>query len=192
MMKLLFELSLVAAASLLAPPNPAPAPSRPPAARAESVTTSLTPGDCKRGAGPGIEGDPDSIRETCPGTAEHGLVVINEDQKMSVSIVTPDGKEHSLRYWSVITHRFSSLGEKAEWRIETREGKPVPTALTVQVNAYEDEHNPYKETPYFAVAKITAQEICVTDRIPPGPKAAAAARKAAEGAAAKACLKPLP
>jgi len=189
-MKFFLNLALPALAVLLALPVPARAAK--PAARAESVYTSLAPGDCKRGEGPGIEGDPDSIRENCPGTADHRLVVINEDQKMSVSIVTPDGKEHPLSFWSVITRRFSSLGEKAEWRVVQVDGKPVPAALIVPVNAYEDANNPYKETPYLAVAKIAPPDFCVTDRIPPGPKAAAAARKAADEAATKACLKKLP
>jgi hypothetical protein len=189
-MKTLWPLSLCVLAILVALPICARAAK--PAAGATSVYTSLAPGDCKKGNGPGIEGDPDSIREDCPGTAGHALAVINEDQKMSVTIVTPDQKEHPLGFWNVITRRLSSIGGKAEWRLVQVDGKPVPTAVIVPVNAYEDANNPYKETPYLAVAKIAPPEFCVTARIPPGPKAAAAARKAADEAAKAPCLKALP
>jgi hypothetical protein len=39
------------------------------------------------------------------------------------------------------------------------------------------------------VSKITATEICVTDKILPGPKANEDARRAADTAATKPCLK---
>jgi hypothetical protein len=42
---------------------------------------------------------------------------------------------------------------------------------------------------YLAVAKITATEICVTERISPGPKANEYARRAADAATSKPCLK---
>jgi hypothetical protein len=42
---------------------------------------------------------------------------------------------------------------------------------------------------YLAFAKITSNEICVTDKISPGPKANEDARRAADAAASKPCLK---
>jgi hypothetical protein len=42
---------------------------------------------------------------------------------------------------------------------------------------------------YLAVAKITATEVCVTEKIAPGPRANEDARRAADAASNKPCLK---
>jgi hypothetical protein len=67
--------------------------------------------------------------------------------------------------------------------------KLVPVALILRYNASEDPESPNKLISYLAVAKITTTEICVTDKILPGPKANEDARRAADAAPAKPCLK---
>lgn len=121
----------------------------------------------------------------CPGLAGYALNVSDDDARMSVDVIGPDGAEHPLNYWSVITHSFSSLGPRAEWRMR---GK-APIALIVRVNASEDPENPNRTTSYLAVAKITAGEICVTDRIAPVAEANTLARQAADASAGRPCLK---
>ena len=81
---------------------------------------------------------------------------------------------------------MSSLGGKAEWRVTRREGKVLPTALIIRVHANENPETS-KVTSYLAVAKITSREICVTDRIKPGPAANEEARRAADVSANKPC-----
>jgi hypothetical protein len=93
-----------------------------------------------------------------------------------------------LNYWQVITSAFSTLGEKAEWRVTKTKGKLMPLALIVRVNASENPDDAKKVTSYLAVAKITAQKICVTDKINPGRTQNEEARRAADSAATKACL----
>jgi hypothetical protein len=66
--------------------------------------------------------------------------------------------------------------------------KVVPVALIVRVNAYENPENPGKTTSYMAVAKITPQRTCVTDKIAPSARANEEARRAADTAASKPCL----
>jgi hypothetical protein len=68
-------------------------------------------------------------------------------------------------------------------------GKLVPVALIVRYNASEDPETPNKTMSYLAVAKITPTTICVTERISPGPKANEDARRAADVASTKPCLK---
>jgi hypothetical protein len=125
------------------------------------------------------------IRETgeavqrCPGIAGYKLEVEDGDARMSVSVVAPNGKKSELSYWHVVTQSFSSLGDKAEWRVRKVNGKVVPVALIVRVNASEDPSNPEKTTP---------RRTCVTARIAPSGGANEEARRAADLAATKPCL----
>lgn len=126
--------------------------------------------------------------QSCPGVAGYKLEVEDDDARMSISVVAPGGKKSELSYWQVITSAFSSLGNKAEWRVTTIKGKTTPVALIVRVNASEDPSNPQKTTSYLAVAKITAEKTCVTDKIGPSATANEEARRAADSAATKPCL----
>lgn len=148
---------------------------------AESVYTDLAAARCKT-----IEVTEESggSVQKCPGVGGYGLLVEDDDLRQSVTVVTPDGKKHPLNYWQVITSGFSSLGEKAEWRVEQKDGKVRPYALIVRVNASEDPEKPDKKSSYLAVAKITAAAVCVTDKV----KTNEEARQAADASADKPCL----
>jgi len=122
-----------------------------------SIYTDLSGNQCKT-----IKEDPEtgsSVQE-CPGIGGLHLLVANDDARMSISVVSPDNKEHALDYWNIITRSFSSLGEKAEWRLVKRNGKITPIALIVRVDSSEQQNlNSPKKTSYLAVAKITPEEI---------------------------------
>lgn len=111
---------------------------------------------------------------------------------MAVPVVAPRGKKHPLNYWDVIRNAPSRVGSKAEWRV-TQQGKNVvPKALVVRlIVTPHDEKSGGVAQPvsYLAVAKITPQTICVTDRILSGDKANEKARAAADNAAGKPCLR---
>jgi hypothetical protein len=130
-----------------------------------------------------------SVRQ-CPGAGGMFLFVLDDDNRMSVTVVTPDKKEHPLNYWDVVTRSFSSLGEKAEWRISSQNGAPTPMALIVRVN-YSDQSDPEKprKGSYLAVAKITPDAVCVVGRVPAGANANERAREEADRSASKPCLK---
>ena len=148
-----------------------------------SVYTSLEEKQC-RVIKSAMDGD-DGYEARCRGTAGYTLLLSEGDLRQNITVVTPQGTKHSLDLWSVISGGFSSVGPKAEWRI----AKQKPTALILRYNASEDPEQPNKLTSYLAVTKITASEICVTDKIPPGAKANEDARRAADESANKQCLK---
>jgi len=152
-----------------------------------SVYTPLDPKQCRTLQSDSSEGG--SYLGRCPGTSGYTLLVAEGDLRQNITVVTPRGKKHSLELWQVVSGGFSSLGPKAEWRLSRQNGKLVPVALIVRYNASEDPENSTKITSYLAVAKITAEEICITDKISPGASANEAARRAADMATTKACLK---
>lgn len=150
-----------------------------------SMYTDLSPAKCKTTE---VVKETGSSVQKCAGVAGYSLLVLDDDERQSVTVVTPDGKQHGLDYWSVITGAFSSLGDKAEWRMVNKGGKMVPIALIVRVYASENPESPNQRTSYLAVAKITSEKICVTAKIKAGPNANVEARRAADTSAGKPCL----
>lgn len=135
----------------------------------------------------------------CRGVAGYSLLLLEGDLRQNVIVVTPNGAKHSLELWDVVSGAFSHVGPTAEWRMARQPGKLQggklqsaklsPIALIIRYNASEDPERPNKTVSYLAVAKITPTEICVTDKISPTPDANADARRAADNAATKRCLK---
>jgi hypothetical protein len=152
-----------------------------------SVYTPLAEKQCKTIKSP----DPQTndYEGRCRGVAGYTLIVTEGDLRQNVTVVTPKGAKHSLDLWEVISGGFSSVGARAEWRMAQQDRKLVPVALIIRYNANDDPESPNKQSSYLAVSKITANEICVTDKIMPGPKANEEARVAADAAATKPCLK---
>ncbi len=148
-----------------------------------SVYTSLEEKQCRSVKSPNADEDDMEIR--CRGTAGYQLVVTEGDLRQNIVVVTPKGAKHSLDLWDVVSGGFSHVGPKAEWRMV----KQKPVALIIRYNASEDAEHPDKKSSYLVVTKITATEICVTDKIAPGANANEEARRAADSAAAKPCLK---
>ena len=122
----------------------------------------------------------------CAGTGGYSLLLAEGDLRQNVTVVTPLKKEHSLDLWTVVSSAFSSVGNTVEWRMVRRK----PVALILRYNASEDPEKADKKTSYLVVTKITANEICVTDKVRPGPQANDEARHLADEAASKSCLKP--
>jgi hypothetical protein len=135
------------------------------------------------------EAGDDGFEARCRGAAGYSFILSEGDLRQNITVITPKGKEHSLELWSVVSSGFSSVGPKIEWRLATQNGKAVPVALIIRYNANEDAEAPNKLMSYLAVAKITATEVCVTEKIAPGPKANEDARRAADAASNKPCLK---
>jgi len=152
-----------------------------------SVYTPLGDKQCRKIKS--AEAGDDGYEGRCRGTAGYSLLLSEGDLRQNITVITPQRKQHSLDLWSVVSGGFSSLGPKAEWRLASQKGKLVPVALILRYNASEVPESPNKTTSYLAVAKITATEICVTNKISPGPKANEDARRAADAASTKPCLK---
>jgi hypothetical protein len=158
-------------------------------AKLESVYSDISSAKCRT-----IEVDKEtgSSTQSCRGIAGYKLLVLDDDARQSITVVTPSGKNHPLDFWQVVTYAFSSVGSKAEWRVARSKGKVSPVAFIVRVNASEDSADPSRLTSYLAVVKVTPQQICVTHKIPPGAKANETARHAADTAQTAACLKDVP
>lgn len=124
----------------------------------------------------------------CRGVGGYNLQLEYEDARESITVFGPDRKAHPLKLWQVVSSGFSSVGQKAEWRVRTQNGKQLPIALIVRFNASENPEDSSKITSYLIVAKITPQKICVTDKIAPGATANEEARNAADASADKPCL----
>ena len=107
-----------------------------------------------------------SSERTCSGIEGYKLLIQNDDERDSIAIITPDGKEHPLDFSQTISKgAFAYLGQKAEWRVASKNGKDVPIALIVRVEVKSNGSN--KPGSYLSVSKISEQGICVTDRIDP-------------------------
>ncbi|MDT5157506.1 MAG: hypothetical protein QOC99_3936 [Acidobacteriota bacterium] len=155
------------------------------AASSASVYTLLTSHACRTIS---TSSEPGGSTQRCPGVAGYHLLVEDEDARMSVTVVAPGGKQYPLEYWRVVTTAFSSVGERAEWRVTRQGRRVVPLALIVRVDAHDNPDKAEKVSSYLAVAKITQQQICVTDKIRSGPNANEEARRAADVASTKPCL----
>ncbi|MBI4907461.1 MAG: hypothetical protein HY820_27800 [Acidobacteria bacterium] len=158
----------------------------------ESIYTELGAAACRK------EADRNDPNETpylvCPGVAGYTLIVRRvEAGRQSIDIVDAAQRVLPLNYHEFVTRHMSTLSGKAEWRVATKDGKQVPVALIVRVQAREDNNNPEKVTgSYFAVAKITPREACVTDRIPEGAQPESEVRRVADLAQEKPCAPPQP
>lgn len=169
----------------LAPAEPA----QQTAAAVRSVYTTLDPERCRT-----VSRDEETggTTQRCPGVGGYALEVLDYDARVSVTVVTPGGAKQPLRYTGVITHNFSALGPRAEWRVTGPANRPRPVALVVRVNANEDPQRPTTVTSYLAVARVGTRGSCVTNRIAPAADANARARQAADRAASRPCLRQVP
>jgi hypothetical protein len=150
---------------------------------AKSVYTSVATRNCREiKSRPDVEGD---YVGRCAGVGGYTLVLAEGDLRQNLTVVTPEKKAHSLDLWTAVSSQFSHIGNTVEWRVVERK----PVALILRYNVNQDPEKPEKQTSYLVVAKITADEICVTDKVSPGTKANEEARRLAEQAGTKPCLK---
>jgi hypothetical protein len=152
-----------------------------------SIYTNLTGRQCKTLKSTSAEGG--SYEGQCPGVAGYKLLVQEGDLRQNIIVVTPSGKKQSLELWNVVGSSFSSLGEKAEWRMKGAGAKASPVALIVRYNVANPEDSTKKGTSWLAVVKISsdAAQTCVTESIAPGADQNVKARQAADTSASKPC-----
>jgi hypothetical protein len=103
-----------------------------------------------------------SYRGDCGGVAGYKLHVIEDDLRQTIDIISPDGKTHELQFWNFFGG-FSTVGSRAEWRINTKK----PIALIVRLDVSEDPEDSSTRTSYLIVSKITEDKICVIDILRP-------------------------
>ncbi len=130
-----------------------------------------------------------TLLRRCPGVAGFRLLLEWDDDALTATMVTPKGREFDLGMSELFTKSkpYADLTMKAEWRVKRERGTVVPVALIVRVAPMNDYST--NDRPFLAVAKITKDEICLTEKIAPGAKENQEARKAADIAGEKPCLK---
>ncbi len=125
------------------------------------------------------------MTQICEGVGGYKLEVFEGDLRSSINVIAPGGKKSELDFQQV-SGAFSTLGEKAEWRVEKKDGRDVPTALIVRFNASKGDDNT-KTDSFLIVSKISPEISCITDVVKPIANANEEARKLAENAATKPC-----
>ncbi len=119
----------------------------------------------------------------CEGVGGFKLEVSEGDLRQNIQVISPTKKKFDLGLWSIYSG-FSSVGEKAEWRVKGT----VPTALIVRFNV-SDAEDSSKITSYLMVAKVSKTSACVVDVVMPGKTQNAEAQKIADKALTMACRK---
>jgi len=120
--------------------------------------------------------------QRCSGVAGYHLLVLDDDNRMSITVEDPKGGKHPLELWSLVSSHFSTLGKVAEWRLDTT---TKPVALIVRLNAADPETT--KEASSLAVIKISHSATCLVDVIPPGKEQNQKAQASADTAQENPC-----
>lgn len=131
-------------------------------------------------------------RGRCKGLGGFQLDVIEGDIRQTIDVIFPDGSKSELDLWRVVSGAFSSVGPRAEWRVQTVNGKSIPKALIVRFVATSEDPDSEKfrqiNTSSLVVVKIEKTSACVTDIVPPTVRNQnAEARKLADSSASKPC-----
>ena len=156
--------------------------------RLQSVYTDLSGKNCTRAE---VDKQTGASSRECPGVANFRLIVADDDERMSITVIAPDGTRYPLNYWDVITRSFSTLGQRAEWRIMEHNGSITPVALIVRVNWYDQENlESPKRRSSIAIAKLQRGDTCVVGKIGSVPNGNQLARQIGADAPNRACLKP--
>jgi hypothetical protein len=148
-------------------------------AQTSSIYTSLKEKDCKVSK----ESVEDGYIDICPGVAGYVLELLEGDSRQSINVMASDKKKYELSLWSSVSTGFSSIGEKAEWRMK---GK-TPIALILRFNASEDPEDPLKTTSYLVITKISKSEVCIVDIVKPSKNQNSEARVLADASAKRLC-----
>ena len=149
-------------------------------AQNKSVYTDLTGARCKT-----IKSNPEeggSYVGECKGIGGYRLQVVEGDLRQTVNVITPSKKKLELNLWRAFGG-FSTVGPKAEWRME----KGVPVALIVRFMVSEIADQPEKITSYLIVSKVSTTAACIVGAVQPGKNQNIEARKLADAAPSKPC-----
>lgn len=144
-------------------------------AQNEGVYTSLDAKSCKT-----IEQSDEGAgwyRGECKGVGGYKLEVTEGDLRQSINVLSPSGEKFELGLQRV-SSGFSSVGAKAEWRMN----KAKPVALIFRFNANENPEDPNQITSYLIVVKISQTAACITDIVKPSKNQNIEAQKIADEA----------
>jgi hypothetical protein len=172
------------------PTSSSPIPGLPTSMPAGSTYTDLNDRVCKDVArGPDDEGI--IYKGECPGFAGYKVINLSTDHTQALKITDPAGKRHDVDFRGPLgTAADVFLGDKIEWRTKGSEKDAKPHAFIIRVNVQKEPGNYDKQDSNLAVVKIGADNICVTDLVPPSVKDQnVKARELSDTAATKPCIK---
>lgn len=150
-------------------------------AQNKSVYTSTRTDACRT-----IQSNPDeggSYVGECRGVGGYKVRLSEGDIRQTLDVITPARKKFELNFWGFYGG-FSSIGERIEWR--TKSGVPVALIARFTVSDAEDSS---KTKSYLMVSKIGKTFSCVTDIVKPQAGQNEEARKLADAASTKPCIK---
>jgi hypothetical protein len=130
-----------------------------PLAKIDSVFTAFSPEECKLTK---LKGNPYRV---CPPVVGYQLLYGGAETSPQIIILTPNRKQHVLRYWDLKAGNFISLEKGATWILTRRSGKVMPMALILRANTKPAEFTRFPGN-YTIIAKLTPQKVCVIGRIP--------------------------
>ena len=149
----------------------------------KTVYTSLETKNCKAQK----SGGDDGYFGRCKGVGGYQLELLEGDLRQTINVIDPKKKKTELNLWHSVSSGFSTIGDKAEWRVSGEGKAEIPRALIVRFNASENPEDSTKITSYLVVIKISAAETCVTDIIKPKKKQNEEARELSNTATSRAC-----
>lgn len=136
----------------------------------------------------------DDVTRRCRGVRGFALLLHESDSRMSIDVVAPNGRVSPLEYWTVVSHDFSMVGERADWWLAEHSPKGVPVALVVPLDVDEVTEDRERNTEshhkarFWVVARVGADKTCVTNKVEDGSDLTARLRRAVESTAVAACL----
>lgn len=145
----------------------------------KSTYTSLETAKCKTTESNEEEGG--SYIGECPGVGGYKLELTEGDLRQTINVIAPNKKKFELNF-SQVSGGFSTIGEKAEWRMKGDN----PVALVVRFNVADVEDST-KNTSHLIVSKISESSACITDVVKPGAGQNEEAQKLADAASTKSC-----
>ncbi len=147
----------------------------------KSLYTSTNSKACKI-----IKNDPNeggSYEAECHGVGGYKVHLLEGDLRQTLNIITPRNKIFELNFWGFYSG-FTTVGEKIEWRVK----KGTPIALIARYNV-ENKDNSKKKRSYLIISKIRKDSCCVTDVVPSKANQNLEARKLADVAIKRPCIK---
>lgn len=145
--------------------------------------TSLKDTDCRT---EDVDDETGASEQECAGVGGYRLGVVDADARISVSVRPPGGGEHPLGFVGLVSGAFSSIGDRAEWRVTGDSARPRPVSVIIPYIAYHDVERPEVPTNYWMVVRVTGKP-CVIGRLARSTPVAEVRRRA-DGAASAACL----
>ncbi|MCS0810040.1 hypothetical protein NX774_19120 [Massilia agilis] len=128
----------------------------------------------------------------CPGVDGFTVLVLDSDDRASITLINPAGKELPLNLWEVAVPGFSTLGKQIEWRRGINNGRHTPIGMIVRVDTVDqsDVAHP-RPISFLLAARITGATACITAKIPIEQRASHTLARATADSPDATCLPPL-